>query len=235
MTALPAPNSQQALRISPVRRAVPPLENGARLDATEFMRRYEAMPELKKAELINGVVYVMGSPVRQTLHSKPHVRLVGLLNSYSLATPGVDPGDNCTVKIDEENTFQPDGLLYLTPVRNGKSSIDDDDFIVGAPELLIEVDASSVSMDTQRKMHAYEKAGVQEYIIWRTEDEAINWWTLDGGSYKELLPDADGIIRSRVFPGLWLDPKAMIADNCARMNAVLMMGLSSAEHAAFVK
>lgn len=35
-----------------------PLENGDRLSRFEFEHRYQAMPELKKAELVEGVVYI---------------------------------------------------------------------------------------------------------------------------------------------------------------------------------
>ena len=96
------------------RRCGPPLENGDRLTRAEFMRRYDAMPDLKKAELIEGVVYVP-SPVRQKNHGRPHSHLIGWLFIYEAGTPGVEIGDNSTVLLDLDNAPQPDGLLFIQP------------------------------------------------------------------------------------------------------------------------
>jgi len=125
---------------------VPRLENGDRLTRYEFERRYEAMPHLKKAELIDGVVY-MGSPVRFERHGKPHSYAIGWLAVYCAATPGVDLGDNATVRLDVDNEPQPDALLRLDPSVGGQSRISDDDYVEGAPELIVEIAASSASYD----------------------------------------------------------------------------------------
>src|ERR1700740_2241344 len=84
---------------------VPPLENGDRLTRAEFERRYEAMPHVKKAELIEGVVY-MPSPVRFGQHGKPHHDLGTYLGIYRHFTPGTDSGDNFSIRMDESNEPQ---------------------------------------------------------------------------------------------------------------------------------
>src|SRR3990172_4369518 len=96
----------------PVVVAPPPLENGDRLTWREFERRYEANPRLKKAELIEGVVH-MPSPVRTDVHAEPHAHVIGWLVVYRAATPGVRLSDNGTLRLDDDNEVQPDGLLWI--------------------------------------------------------------------------------------------------------------------------
>ena len=112
--------------------AIPPLENGDRLTRAEFERRYDAMPALKKAELIEGEVY-MPSPVRYGRHSQPHSRLGTWLGIYELDTPGVEAGDNGTIRLDLDNEPQPDAFLIIRPERGGQARISEDDYIEGAP------------------------------------------------------------------------------------------------------
>lgn len=208
-----------------------PLESGDHLTRAEFERRYEALPELKKAELVEGVVYV-GSPVRQDVHGEPHALLITLLGLYSLRTEGVAIGDNATVRLDQDNEPQPDVLLRVA--KDGQSRLSDDGYVEGAPELVAEVTASTASYDLHSKLGAYRRNGVREYVVWRVRDEALDWFVLDGGAYVPLLPAADGTLRSRVFPGLWLDPSALLRRDMTRVLAVLEDGLKSPEHAAFV-
>src|SRR5262245_42047125 len=146
--------------------AVSALENGDRLSRAEFERRYEAMPELKKAELIEGEVYV-GSPVRHDLHSRPHGHLTVWIGTYSAATSGTDFGDNGSVRLDLDNEPQPDAYLLIRSERGGQARISEDDFVEGAPELVAEVASSSVSYDLGKKLHVYRRNGVREYVVWR--------------------------------------------------------------------
>lgn len=210
------------------------LENGDRLTRAEFERRYEAMPQVKKAELIRGVVY-MASPVRDKKHSQPHSYIVGWLLTYVAATPGVNIGDNATVRLDEDNEPQPDALLRLPPALGGQSYTDEDDYISGPPELIVEIAASTVSYDLHDKKDTYQQHGVLEYIVWRTEDRALDWFRLQDGQYIEVAPDGEGIIESRIFPGLRLATTALLAGDIARVLAELQKGLASAAHAAFVQ
>jgi Uma2 family endonuclease len=178
-----------------------PLENGDRLTRAEFARRYEAMPHLKKAELIEGVVYVP-SPVRYTQHGSPHSHIVTWLGTYAAATPGVGGADNTTVRLDLDNEPQPDALLIVLPEHGGQSRIDEDGYIAGAPELVAEVAASSASYDLHAKRHAYRRNGVCEYLVWRVLDQDIDWFVLRDGAYERQSPGTDGFLRSAIFPGL---------------------------------
>lgn len=117
---------------------IPPLENGNKLTHTEFGRRYQAMPNLKKAELIEGVVYV-ASPLRIKSHGEPHAYIMAWLGVYKAATPGVGVADNTTVLLDADNEPQPDAILRIE--TGGQSRINQDDYVEGAPELIVEIAA----------------------------------------------------------------------------------------------
>jgi len=212
---------------------VPPLENGDRLTRDEFERRYDAMPHLKKAELIEGVVYVP-SPVRHRHHGAPHALLVSWLGQYIAGTPGVEISDNSTVRLDLDNEPQPDALLFIDPACGGQTHVSSDGYIEGSPELVAEVASSSVSYDLHAKLHAYRRNGVREYIVWRVLDQAIDWFVLRAGQYEPLPVDANGLLRSEVFPGLWLDPAALLRGDLATVLAIVQQGLGSPEHATFV-
>ena len=212
---------------------VPPLENGDKLTRAEFERRYEAMPHLKKAELIEGVVYVP-SPVRHRYHGRQHVHLVSWLGHYEAGTPGVEASDNCTVRLDLDNEPQPDVLLFIDPACGGQALIDADGYIEGAPELVLEVASSSASYDLHAKPRVYRRNGVREYIVWRVLEQEIDWFVLRAGQYERLPLDAEGLLRSEVFPGLWLDPVALLRGDLTTVFAVVQRGLTSPEHAAFV-
>jgi Uma2 family endonuclease len=209
-----------------------PLENGDTLTRAEFERRYEAMPHLKKAELIEGVVYVP-SPVRHRYHGHQHTHLIGWLVQYEANTPSVEASDNVTVRLDLDNEPQPDVLLFIDPACGGQALIDADGYIEGAPELVAEVAASSASYDLHAKLRVYRRNGVREYIVWRVLDKEIDWFVLRAGQYERLPLDAEGLYRSEVFPGLWLDPAALLRGDLATVLAIVQRGLASPEHAAF--
>ncbi len=213
---------------------LPPLENGDRLTRHEFERRYQAMPHIKKAELIEGVVYV-ASPLRFEPHAEPHSSIVGWLWVYRSATPGVRLGDNATVRLDMDNEPQPDVLLRLDESLGGQSRISDDGYVEGAPELIAEVAASSAAYDLRDKLRVYRRNAVQEYLVWQVYDQRLDWFRLREGEYVPLQPDNAGIVRSEVFPGLWLAIPALLEGNLAQVLAVLQQGLTTSEHAAFVE
>lgn len=213
---------------------VPELENGDRLTWKEFARRYDAMPQLKKAELIKGVVY-MGSPVKHKHHSSPHSRIVTWLGVYCSATPGTDTGDNGTTRLDDENAPQPDASLLVMPEFGGRSQVDENDYLIGAPELAVEVASTSASYDLHDKKDVYGRFGVWEYIVWRTRDRQIDWFRLEDNQYVKVEPDETGVIESSVFPGLRLNIPAMLVGNRAAVLAELQNGLNSPQHAAFVE
>ena len=212
---------------------VPELENGDRLTREEFERRYEAMPNLKKAELIEGVVY-MPSPVRQRRHSRPHLHVCNWLGHYEAGTPGVEGGDNGSIRLDLDNEPQPDAFLFIQPECGGQARISSDDYVEGAPDMVAEVASSSASYDLGVKLQVYRRNGVREYVVWRVLDRQIDWFVLREGRYESMALSADGLYRSTVFPGLWLDPVALRDHDLARVLAVVQEGLNTAEHADFV-
>ena len=211
---------------------VPPLENGDRLTQAEFERRYDAMPHLKKAELIEGIVY-MASPLRIREHGNPHARIITWLGTYWSATPGIELGDNTTVRLDADNEPQPDALLRIEV--GGQSHINEDGYVEGAPELIAEVAASSVSIDVHDKLNVYRCNQVQEYIVWRFQDGELDWFRLTEGEYIPLDFNSQGMIKSEVFPGLWLDKEALLAGNLAKVIEIVQQGLTTVEHQNFVK
>ncbi|MCG3161058.1 MAG: hypothetical protein JMDDDDMK_02176 [Acidobacteria bacterium] len=213
---------------------IPPLENGDYLTREEFERRYNAMPEGVKAELIEGRVY-MSSPVRSRSHGEPHSLVVGWLVFYKAFTPGVFVTDNSTVRMDEPNEPQPDVALRINEASGGKAMLSHDDYLEGAPELIVEIAASSASHDLRDKKEVYHRNGVMEYIVWSVFDQRLRWFSHEAGEYVELNPGEDGVIRSRVFPGLWLDVEALLKDDMAKVLATLQQGLASSEHTGFVK
>ena len=194
--------------------ACPALESGDRMDRDEFHRRYLLRPDIKKAELINGVVYV-ASPVRITQHASPHFRLITKLGVYAEATPGVEGADNGSILIGPRDEPQPDVMLFWDEAHGGQLQLDDEGYAVTPPELAAEVSASSLSYDLHDKKDLYQRAGVRENIVWQVEEGRIDWWILVDGVYTPRAPDAGGVIHSVVFPGLDLDVRALAGDSGA--------------------
>lgn len=184
---------------------VPDLENGARMSRHEFERRYEAAPPSLKAELVEGVVY-LASPVSID-HGSEHFDLIGWMHVYRMQTPGVQGADNTTVRLDLDNELQPDVVLRY--VQGGTSQLAGD-YIAGPPELVAEVALSSASIDMHAKLNAYRRNGVREYVVWRVEERALDWFSLEEGEYRRLEPDGRGVIHSKVFPGLRLAVNALL-------------------------
>jgi Uma2 family endonuclease len=211
---------------------IPPLENGDRLARPEFERRYEAMPELKKAELIEGVVYVP-SPVSPK-HGSPHFTLIGWLSHYSMTTPGLMGCDNTSLRLDLDNEPQPDVFLLILPTHGGQAGMDEDGYVAGAPELVGEIAASSASYDLPQKLEVYRRSGAREYVVWRVLDQAVDWFILREGRYEPMPRDNAGIYRSEVFPGLWLDSEALLRGDLLGVIQILQQGIASPEHAEFV-
>jgi len=218
--------------VAPV--SIPRLQNGDRLTRVEFERRYHAMPEIKKAQLIEGIVY-MPSPVRHTQHAKPHAIVVGWLGYYVSKAPQIGFGDSATSRLDEDNEPQPDAMLLLPKHLGGTAWIDDDGYVSGAPDLVCEVSASSVSIDMHAKLNAYRRNGVREYLVIRTEDQQVDWFELIDGQYQPQTPDEGGRLSSKLFPGLWLDTVALLASDLAKLFAGIDEGTATTEHQEFVK
>ena len=212
---------------------IPELEAGDHLTRREFHRRYEAMPNLKKAELIEGVVY-MSSPVRRK-HGKYTSRINAWLSIYNFATVGTEVADNTTTILDEDNEPQPDVYLRIEEEYDGQSWPDENDYITGAPELVVEVASSSASYDLHEKKKIYRRNGVKEYIVWRVKDQQLDWFTLQEGVFVQIAPDTNGIIESTVFPGLRLAVPALLSGDMQTVLTELQNGLASPAHQAFVE
>ncbi|MGB7442594.1 MAG: Uma2 family endonuclease [Coleofasciculaceae cyanobacterium] len=213
---------------------IPALENGDRLSRFEFERRYQLMPQVKKAELIEGVVYV-ASPLRYNRHGKPHSQVMTWLGVYGAATPGVELADNATVRLDLDNEPQPDAMLRLNENCGGRSRISDDDYVEGAPELIVEIAASSASYDLHDKLHAYRRNGVREYLVWLVQEGEFRWYVLDQGEYRQQQPDSFGVSSSPFFAGLRLDVQALLRGDMQRVLTVLQEGLNGEKHGLFVE
>lgn len=220
------------MNLQPLPLAIPPLENGDRLTRPEFERRYNVTPHLKKAELIEGIVY-MPAALRFRSHADPHTNLILWLGTYKIATPALELGIEPTVRLDLENAPQPDAALFINTTAGGQTRIAEDDYLEGAPELLAEIAASSAAIDLGDKKRAYRRNGVQEYIVWRVYDRAIDWFSLQMGDYVSLPVDDQGIVKSQKFPGLWLAVNEMLSGEMQAVLATLQLGLSSAEYQAF--
>ena len=191
----------------PIYDPIPILENGDRLTRAEFERRYEAMPELKKAELIEGVVY-MPSPVRHHHHGIPHSHMVIWLGLYKVRTPGLVISDNSTVRLDLDNEPQPDVQLLVDPALGGQTTVSDDDYVEGAPELVVEVASSSASYDLGTKKDAFCRNGVREYVVWRVLDGEIDWFVLrEGGSTRPWPGTRRASTGARSSPGFGSTPE----------------------------
>jgi Uma2 family endonuclease len=210
---------------------LPRLEPGDHLDQKTFHERYEAMPEGVRAELIGGIVF-MPSPLKRP-HGRMHAWVMHWLVDYEKATPGTEAYDNASAILDPKSEPQPDASLLIAPAGKGQTR-EEDEYIVGAPELIVEVASSAEAIDLHRKRADYERAGVKEYVVVLLRQERVVWFIARNGRFEEMAPAEDGILRSEVFPGLWLDPAALLRRDGPRLLEVLGQGLATPEHAAFV-
>jgi Uma2 family endonuclease len=215
-----------------IERHVPPLVEGDHLSRDEFLRRWEAMPHVKRAELIEGVVY-MPSPVSFD-HGDPDLHVSAWLGTYEAHTPGCRGSSSATWLMGERSAPQPDDSLRILPEYGGQSRREGK-YGAGGPEFLAEISLSSAEYDLHKKKDVYEQTGVQEYLVVLVEEQEVRWHRLTDGEFQLVPQPADGIYRSQVFPGLWLDAAALLAGHVARVLAVLQEGLNSPEHKEFVE
>ena len=207
-----------------------PLETGQRLELEEFLRRWEAMPNLKRAELLGGEVFLASSVSIPRDAVDTWARY--WLTIFCLATPGTSSGGNATWLMFGESP-QPDAHLFILPEHGGQSRVDGI-YYSGAPELTLEVSLSTTSRDQRLKFDLYRRAGVQEYIQVLPEQNRVHWLRLVEGNYQALEPDADGLLRSRVFPGLWLYSAAGLSLDRRRLLDLVQQSTATDEHQAFV-
>lgn len=242
-SALTSPVADHQPEDKPGWASVPPLRNGDHLSRAEFHRRYEAAGEGVRAELIEGIVYLwshpkMPSPVSLDQHGRPHFNVVGWAAYYCSKTPGLIPGDNSTVFIDGTNEPQPDVLLGIPVAAGGRTKVvtrNGRQYVEGAPDLVIEVAASTASIDLNAKLAAYQRNGVGEYLVVLTEEQhEVRWMALVEDRFAPIAPDSDGLLKSRLFPGLWLDAAALLAGDLPKLLAAIDQGCSTDAHREFV-
>jgi Uma2 family endonuclease len=204
---------------------------GERLSQAEFHRRYEQCPQDEKWELVGGVVY-MASPLRYP-HGRHQPKLSTLFDLYEDETPGVEVVDNASVFLSGKSEPQPDLTLRIVAECGGQSVVNERQYLQGAPELLAEISHSSREFDLNLKRQDYEQAGVIEYLVLCVEEPEVFWFHFPSG--EEIKPNRQGVSRSRVFPGLWIDTAALLRRDGPKARAVLAQGLASRAHARFVK
>jgi Uma2 family endonuclease len=206
------------------------LVTGERMTVEEFLHSWEEQPNLKNAELIDGVVHV-ASPVSRE-HGSIDTLIHWWLAHYAHATPGCDAGNNSTwLMLD--SAPQPDAHLRILPSHGGQSG-DDRLYCNGAPELAVEI-CLTTEVDFGPKRKLYQRACVQEYITIELFRKRLVWHVLQNDVYFYQEYPPEGIFRSLVFPGLWLDVTAIWAEDGAKMLAALNAGLSSEDHQKFVE
>jgi hypothetical protein len=216
-----------------VPKETPPLRDGERLDQKTFHERYEAMPPDTRAELIGGIVY-MASP-QKLRHGLSDPLVKTWLTLYRRATPGTDVLGAATTIMGDESEPEPDCTLIIDPARGGQTHVNEDEYLCGAPELVAELSFSSESRDLGPKYRDYEQAGVREYLVVLLRRKEVRWFVRRESGFVSLEPGADGIYHSEVFPGLWLDPEALLRGDIDRVLEVLDQGLATPDHARFVE
>jgi Uma2 family endonuclease len=211
----------------------PLLLNGDHLSVPEFERRYEAMTDDGKAELIEGIV-IMSPPISDD-HGKANSLLDRLLGHYAVSTPGLAVGVNTSIRLDGRNEYQPDVILRIESGKMTRAKAGAAGILEGRPELVVEISLSSAAYDLHEKKAVYQRNQIPEYFVWEVMDSRIHWFSLEEGEYVRLKPRSDGITRSLVFPGLWLDLSALLAGDEKKLFRFVQRGLKSAEHKSFVK
>jgi Uma2 family endonuclease len=210
-----------------------PAENGDRLTSREFLRRYEGMPSVKKAELVEGIVY-LGSPV-SLRHAKRDALIQGWLSHYAAKTPLVEHVTNATAILNSENTPQPDASLRLLAEYGGRTRVNRKNILIGPPELTVEIAASSASIDLGAKRRVAQRNAVLEYLVWVVAENQMHWFVLVQDKYVEQKPDSKGTLVSQNFPGLVLAADRLLALDAAGVLAALEKGIKSPAHRAFIQ
>jgi Uma2 family endonuclease len=209
----------------------PLLRPGERLTQPEFHRRYEAYPEDVKFELIGAVVH-MPSPVRLP-HGRNDLLVSFVLTSYMFATPGTQVLANATTILGAAAEPQPDLCLRILAEFGGRTHEDAEQYLHEGPELVVQVSHSTLTLDLGTRRADCQQAGVAEYLVVDIAHQRLHWF--DFRTDRMINPSQGGIARSRVFPGLWIDPLALFAGDGPRITEVIQQGIASAAHARFVQ
>lgn len=214
-----------------VEQEIPVLTPGDNLSRSDFVRIWDLHPEIKRAELIGGIVF-MPPPVSLD-HGENELDIGTWAGSYRAYTPGCVGGHNTSCFLLQDLP-QPDVHLRILPEYGGRS-YEKDRLLAGTPEFFAEVCRSSVVYDLHQKKDLYEEAGIPEYLAILIAEKEVRWHVLEEGRYRLMDPGPDGVYRARVFPGLWLDARAFLDRDMPRVLAVLQQGIASPEHQQFVQ
>lgn len=214
---------------------VPPLAPGDQMEFDEFVRRWAAYPSLKRAELLDGEVFMPAAAVTADFHARPHAHLMGWLVNYAAATPGVDVLTDPTIRLGRKSGPQPDACLAILPSHGGRVATSPEGYIVGAPELVVEISGSTVASDLKRKLAIYRGHEVREYLVYRSYDGELDAFVLSGGEFERRAGGPDHIYRSVAFPGAWLNVGSLVAGDLPGLLATLQEGIATSDHAEFVR
>lgn len=190
------------------------------------------MPLGVRAELVEGVV-IVPSPTSAD-HSEVDLLASAWIANFSISTPGTEGHSNFTDILGAASEPQPDMALLIKPSHGGQTRRLGR-YIAGPPELILEVAFSSEAYDLHSKRRDYERAGVREYVVVLLRERRVMWFILRDGRFDSISSDDDGLFRSTVFPGLWLDPMALLALDGAKVMEVLRRGLQDPAHSEFVR
>lgn len=197
----------------------PMLENGACMTREEFDTVTALHPEVKRAERIDGKVYLQMA-VSQ-LHARAHALIIAWLSAYWARHADCEVLAEGTARLGADSDPQPDAMLRRTTLGSSGVEAGIAGMVVGPPELIVEVSASSASYDLFEKKALYLRNGVLEYVVWQLYEQRLDWFRLEGSEYVPQAPDESGVFESRVFPGLRLPIAALLAgDVAAVMSAV---------------
>jgi Uma2 family endonuclease len=220
------------IRKSGEKRRFVELRNGDHMNREEFHEAYSQMPEGFSAELLGGIVFVSEpSPLRYS-HGAWDLELGSLLKTYSRETPGTGAAANVTVQLGAQDEPQPDLILRIKEEFGGRSRVTEDNYVSGPPELVAEIAYSSRAKDLHLKKERYALGGVLEYVVLCVDPPQLHWFDLQNKT--ELEPDAHGIFRSVVFPGLWIHAKGLLDQDDLLTADALQHGLKSEAHSNFV-
>lgn len=196
---------------------IKPLQNGDQLRLPEFKKLYAQHPNIRRAELIEGVVYV-ASPVYLP-HADAQMKIITWLGVYQSKMSGVSAAGEMSIELDGENEVQPDAVMW----REGDLSISDDGrgYAVGSPTLVVEIAASTAAYDLGLKKRVYQRNRVQEYLVIAIYEQEIFWFNLEDGAYQPLQPDSVGVYSSSIFQGLKLNRDAFWSGDLQKLLATL--------------
>ena len=206
------------------------LRDGMRMNRAEFHRRYLRMDRIDpsfRAELIEGVVHLRDPMSASEPHATFQQWISAWCYEYLKRTPGLKSLVAPTVLLDDDAEPEPDVML-----RRRVPGEDATGYVDRTPEFVVEVSVSTLRKDLGPKFRDYQRAGVPEYLVVDVTGERLHWFVRDAdGLLVDLPPDADGLLKSREFPGLWLDPAAFFAEDAAGIEAAVAAGVAARDAA----